>query len=255
MTMVQPLFAVVLMATLLPFGGPAHRKTEQGNRQYDAQEFEEALRLYTEAQVELPEAPELLYDIGNVLYRRGDYDGAMEAWTRAGETASPQLQPDISHNLGNARFKKQEYQEAADAYRESLKLRPDDLDTKRNLELAALRLQEQQQQQQSQDQQDEKDKEEEQDQEKQDNDKKDQEQSKDQNEQQQDGKPDGDPDEEDKQDSQPKPQPQPERTEGKMSKEDAERLLDSLENQEKDNLKEEAGRKAARRATKREKDW
>ncbi len=263
MTMVQPVLAVFLMATLLPFGGPAHRKTEEGNREYDAQEYEEALRLYTEAQVELPEAPELLYDIGNVLYRRGDYDGAEEAWRKAQETASPSLQPDIAHNLGNARFRKQEFQEAADAYRQSLKLRPGDLDTKRNLELAARRLQEQQKQEEPSPQQQDQEKDEDQ---KQDNQPQEQQQDEKQKPDEESDKKDKKPDEKDPnqdpkqgsgnqeqngQDQQPEPKP----IEGKMNKEDAERLLDSLENQEKEALKEEAVRKMNPRGAKREKDW
>ncbi len=51
-----------------PLGGNAYRKTEEGNRHYVDGLYEEALRAYTEAQVDLPEAPQLFYDIGNVLY-------------------------------------------------------------------------------------------------------------------------------------------------------------------------------------------
>ena len=74
---------VLLLAITLPFGGSAHRKTEEGNARYVEGLYEEALRAYTEAQVKAPEAPQLYYDIGNVLYRQGDYEGAAEAFTRA----------------------------------------------------------------------------------------------------------------------------------------------------------------------------
>ena len=52
---------VVVAVVLSPFGGKAHQHTEKGNRAYEQAEYEEALRAYTEAQVALPEAPELYY--------------------------------------------------------------------------------------------------------------------------------------------------------------------------------------------------
>ena len=71
--------ALLLSVMLLPFGGTAHRETERGNRHYLDGALDEALRAYTEAQVSLPDAPQLYYDIGNVLFRQGDYEQAADA--------------------------------------------------------------------------------------------------------------------------------------------------------------------------------
>jgi Ca-activated chloride channel family protein len=80
--MIRALASGILLAGILaPLGGTAHRETEEGNRFYDEGSFEDALRAYTEAQVAAPEAPELHYDIGNVLCRQGDFKGAAEAFT------------------------------------------------------------------------------------------------------------------------------------------------------------------------------
>ncbi len=231
--------ALFLAGALGPFGGTAYRRTEEGNQHYVDQAYEDALRAYTEAQVELPEAPELFYDIGNVLYRQGDLAGAEEAWTRAMASADQDLLADIAHNLGNARYQRQAYQEAVQAYSQALGARPDDRETKRNLELALRELQAQQQQQQDESQ-------EEQDQQDQD---------------QAPGSPPPDPGKppENRQDSPPQPKEEargdPEQSEGGMTPEEAERLLDSLEAQEKDNLKEEEARRKAQAGTRREKDW
>ena len=81
--------SLLLASVLSPFGGSAHRKTEQGNRSYEQGALEDALTKYTEAQVHVPESPQLHYDIGNVLYRQGDYEGAAEAYTRALLSAPP----------------------------------------------------------------------------------------------------------------------------------------------------------------------
>ena len=136
----------LVAAVGLPFGGAAHRKTEEGNERYLEGDYEQALRAYTEAQVAEPSAPELYYDIGNVLYRQGDYEGAAEAYTQALLSAPETLEPRVAFNLGNARFMQQEFGEALKAYRRSLEIDPVDADAKRNFELALRALQQQQQQ-------------------------------------------------------------------------------------------------------------
>jgi Ca-activated chloride channel family protein len=127
---------LLVASILLPFGGSAHRRTEEGNRHYAAEEYEAALRAYTEAQVEAPQAAELYYNIGNVLYREGDFAGAAEAYTRALLTAPESLVQGAAYNLGNARYRLGEYDEAVSAYERALLDDPSDADAKRNLELA-----------------------------------------------------------------------------------------------------------------------
>jgi len=134
---------VLVGALLTPLGGPAHRKTEAANEHYLAGELDLALAGYTEAQVAAPEAAELHYDIGNVLYRQADYAGAAEAFERALVSAGPGLQPRVAYNLGNAQFRQQEYSKAAESYRHALESVPGDADAKRNLELALRALEQQ----------------------------------------------------------------------------------------------------------------
>ncbi len=225
------IIALVLAGSLGPLGGAAHRRTEEGNRSYEAEEYEEALRAYTKAQVDLPEAPELFYDIGNVLYRQGDLAGAEESWMQAMKEADRNLLADIGHNLGNARYQRQAYQEAAEAYRQALALRPDDRETKRNLELALRRLEVQQQEQQQDPQ------------------------SGDEKEQEQDRPPESGPESKPPEDGKEQKSPDEEPSPGEMTREEAERLMDSLEAEEKENLKAEEARKMAAAGGGREKDW
>jgi Ca-activated chloride channel homolog len=138
--MIRQLPATGLLAVAVLLAGTAYRKTEEGNRRYAAGAFEDALRAYTEAQLAAPEAPQLHYDLGNVLYRQGNLDEAVEGYTRALLSADPSLAPRAAYNLGNALYLARRFEEAARAYRRSLEEDPADQDAKRNLELALLQL-------------------------------------------------------------------------------------------------------------------
>ncbi len=100
--------AVALMlasSVLLPFGGGAHRRTEEGNRHYTEGDYPEALRSYTEAQIKSPEAAELYYDLGNVFFRQNDFERASEAYTRALLMAADELERSRrAPARGNGRF-------------------------------------------------------------------------------------------------------------------------------------------------------
>lgn len=132
--------AVALAAIVSPLGGTAHRKNEQGNRRYEEKAYDESLRAYTEAQAAAPDSPELHYNLGNVLYRQENWSGAGEEYGRALLSAAPSLAPSAAYNLGNARYREGRFEEAAQAYRQALGWRPDDMDAKRNLELALSAL-------------------------------------------------------------------------------------------------------------------
>jgi Ca-activated chloride channel family protein len=229
--------ALLLAGLLAPFGGTAHRKAEEGNRLYADGAFDDALRAYTEAQVAAPDAPELHYDIGNVLYRKEDFKGAAEAFTRALLSAPETLVPDAAYNLGNALYKEEQYEEAVKAYRRVLEKRPDDADAKRNLELAlrAMKRDRPQPQEDPQQEQEPGDRSDPQ--------------------KRQEGSESRGSD-----DDRRKPERQPERDDesagsGRMSEQEAARLLESLGEQERQNLKKQAARKVSVEGRSPEKDW
>jgi len=236
--MMQAVIAAAALAALsLPVGGAAHRKTEDGNRKYEEKAYDDALRAYTEAQVVAPEAPELHYDIGNVLYRKEEWEGAAEEFSRALLSAPPTLSPSVSYNLGNAFYRMEKYDEAAKAYRRTLEVVPGDRDAKRNLELSLRAAEQQKEQQPDQDRQ-----------------KKDQERDEEQKqEQEQEQNPSsGEDRREDERQKKQEPEPQPA---GRMSQEEARSLLDSLGEQEKAALRKQAERRARQEESGPEEDW
>ena len=203
---------------------PAASKNNEGNRLYDQKQYDDALKLYTDAQVSRPEAPELHYNIGNVLYRKGELDKALEEYLKAQGARPSRLGQEATFNRGNALVRMGRFQEAVDAYVQALRARPDDHDAKKNLELALQLLKEQQQKKQDQQPQDDSSK-------------------KEPKQPQQQPQPQGD---------QKKPQPQ--KAPGQISEEEAKRILDALRDEEKEGVKRHAQATAPERRPPEE-DW
>jgi len=224
--------AVALAGLFSWLGGEAHRRTEKGNDLYGEGKNDPALSEYQKAQNAAPEAPQLHYDVGNVLYRQENWEGAAEAYERALGAAGTDLAPRAAYNLGNALFRDEKYDDAVRAYTRALRGAPRDADAKRNLELA-LRALEQQKKNQKPNPQDQQ-----------------------QQQQQKEGQqPPPDAGKEPKGDGSkgPKDKPQP-KPGGGMSASDAQKLLDRLGDQERENVKREQARRPKDEHAP-EKDW
>ena len=61
---------------------------------------------------------------------------------------SPEERAETYYNAGNSLYRSNKYQEAVEAYKHSLKLNPNDDDTRYNLQMARAKLKQQEQQKQ-----------------------------------------------------------------------------------------------------------
>lgn len=225
------LFALGLVAA--PVEGQAGReRVREGNRLYQEGRFAEAHQKYLEAMAEAPESPIIPFNDGNALYQDADYQRAMEAYQRAIETSDPRLASSAWYNLGNALYRQQQLEESLEAFKQALRLNPQDGDAKHNLERVLEQMQEQQQQQ-GDDPEDEDEDEEEDDQDQQNP----QDQDQDQDQQNRDPS-DGEQNEDEQPESPPQGQEPPEGEQppqqGDMTPEEAERLLDAIEEDPED---------------------
>lgn len=225
------LFALGLVAA--PVEGQAGReRVREGNRLYEEGRFAEAHQKYLEAMAEAPESPIIPFNDGNALYQDADYQRAMEAYQRAIETGDPRLASSAWYNLGNALYRQQQLEESLEAFKQALRLNPQDGDAKHNLERVLEQMQEQQQQQ-GDDPEDEDEDEEEDDQDQQNP----QDQDQDQDQQNRDPS-DGEQNEDEQPESPPQGQEPPEGEQppqqGDMTPEEAERLLDAIEEDPED---------------------
>ena len=223
-----------------------------GNRMYRDKKYSDAEVSYRKALEKNKELQQGTFNLGDALYQQERFGEAAEQYNLSASRASdPKIKSQAYHNLGNALLKGKKLPESITAYKDALKLNPNDADTKYNLEYArALLKQQQEQQQQKKNQknddkqkQDKKSKDQQkQDQQKQDQ-QQDQQQQKDQNQSQEQQ---AQKDSRDQQKGQQVKKMQ-------ISKEDAERILEALKNEEK-NVQKKLHKKVPARI-KVEKDW
>ena len=204
----------------------------KGNDAYKKRDYKTALDMYHSAETDRPESPELKYNIAGAQHQEGGFKEAIDLYQGALKTTDIALEAQAQYNLGSTYYRMKDYQNAIRAFEESLKLDPKDMDAKFNLELARKMLKEQLSSE-NQDNQQQKQDQKQQQQQQQQQDKQDQ-QNKDQQQNQQDQQ--NQQNQQDKQDKdKQKQQQQSAQKDGKkMSKEDAERILNSLRDDEQD---------------------
>ncbi len=127
------LFVLIALCVLTPAASEADTAME-GLKAYQKGDYEKALKLFIDAQLETPDKPEILYNIGNTYYKTGDFDSAQKNYSQAMKTQNPSLRQKSLYNLGNCNFRKGDYEAAVKNYEESLKLAPNDEQAKQNLE-------------------------------------------------------------------------------------------------------------------------
>ena len=244
---VLSLLLLLLLSPGLARADNPHELVKQGNKSVAEKQLDDALTRYLEAKAMVDSTrPEIDYNLGGVYARKGDLERADSLYNSLPEDARRELRSRAAYNRGTAYANAQQFDKAVPNFIDALRLNPKDQDAKMNLELALRKMQEQQQQQQqNQDQQDNQDKEKQDQQQQQQSDEGDQDQQDQQPQQDQQEQ-----DEEDQQDQQnpqqnedeqqqdQQEQQQPQQSQQEMDKELAERLLDQLQQDEKQLLKE-----------------
>jgi len=220
-----------------------HKLLRKGDKSYKEEDFGKAEEDYRKALEKKPSSKGS-YNLGNSIYQQKDrFDRAGEYYLDAAERAKdPVLKSNAYHNLGNAFFNQQKYKESIEAYKNSLRLQPQDMQTKHNLAQAQMMLRQQQQQQQQQQQEGDEENEDPQDNQEQ-QDQQQQQQQQDEQQQQQN---------QDQQDQQEN-QSQPSEEVPDLTREEAERLLKIMENEEQKTM--EKMRRRQTKGCKSQKDW
>ncbi|HPZ09331.1 MAG TPA: tetratricopeptide repeat protein, partial [Candidatus Eremiobacteraeota bacterium] len=131
---------------------PFKSSAREGNDFYREGKYDEALKKYTEAQVEDPDSSDLHYNMGNVFYKKEEYEKAMEEYKKSITNSDKVLDQSSYYNMGNSYYKMDNLEDAIKSYINALKLNPHDEDSKFNLEMARKKMKEQQENSQKQQQ-------------------------------------------------------------------------------------------------------
>lgn len=152
-------FVVMAAAAALPFDASAtsnrkeRRMVSEGNELFKKGRFTEAAEKYQMALKIEPESKEALYNLGLTYIRRANtaqsdslrrqlVEAGAEAMQSVSQVAKdkPSLAADALYNLGNIAFNMQDYSQAIEMYKHSLRIRPEDEKTRRNLRIAQKKL-------------------------------------------------------------------------------------------------------------------
>jgi Ca-activated chloride channel family protein len=214
--------------------GQEKKYIHKGNELYQQKKYKEAEEDYRKAVDKKSQNVPGNFNLGDALYKQKKFADAGEQYTKL--AGSPEANKNLAaaayHNLGNSYLENKKLEESINAYKKALLNNPKDDETRYNLAYAQEKLKQQQQQnKQNQNNKNQQNK---------------NQQNKD-NKNQDDKNKDQDKQNQDKKDQQQQPD--------KISKDDAERMLEALNNDEKqtqDKLKNKKFKGAKANITK---DW
>ena len=220
---------LLLFITTSTFAQKAERDyIRKGNRAYKDSVYVDAEINYRKALEANPKSTISMFNLGNTLLQQNKVQEAMEQYAGAARIEKDKSKlAQTFHNIGVVFHAQKDYAKAIEAYKESLRNNPKDDETRYNLALAQKMLKDQQNQNQNQNQ-----------------DQNQQEQQQKQDKQQQQ-------DQQQNQDQQP---PQPEKNENQMSKENAEQLLNSVMQDERE-VQDKVKKQQVIQGNRLEKDW
>ena len=252
------LFIMMLLLAGVPaLAQPDRHDVRRGNRSFAKGQWSAADISYRKALMADSTSVAANYNLASVQYRQEDYQGAAQSLQRIQQTApSTEHGADYYYNVGDVALQAKDYKTAVEAFMQSLLRNPGDLDAKENFIYAKKMLENQQQNQdqnqqdQNQDQQDQN-----QDQQQQQDQNQDQQQDQDQNKDQQDQQQDQQQNQQDQQQDQQQEQ-QPQEARGELSPQQAQQILQAMQDQEKqtqDKVKKEKA--AVFKSRQKEKNW
>jgi len=234
---------VILLSGLQLFAQQEKSLVKKGNELYQQKKYKEAEATYRKVVAKKAQDVTSNFNLGDALYKQNQFDKAGEQFNKLGESKNKAVAAGAYHNLGNSLLENKKLDESIEAYKKSLLNNPKDEETRYNLAYAQEKLKKQQQQNKNNKNKDK--------------DKNNKDKNKDNKDKDKDKK-DQDKKDQDKknQDQQKKDQPQQQKPEpNKLSKEDAQRMLDALNNDEKQTQDKLKNKKLKGAKMQVSKDW
>ncbi|MBN2077378.1 MAG: tetratricopeptide repeat protein [Spirochaetes bacterium] len=130
-------FIIILAFISAAWLDPYRDAVSSGNNEFREKKYNGAKRYYRKAERYAPgqeDRKKLSFNQGDAEYMLEDYEGAVSDFRRALQSEDRDVQKRALFNIGNARMKEGNYREAVEAYINALKIDPDYLPAKKNLE-------------------------------------------------------------------------------------------------------------------------
>lgn len=128
---------ILALASTVTVSAQTDRKeVRAGNRAFRKGDFRKSEIDYRKAVLKDSLSVAAQYNLASSLYRQDDYDGAQKALSSIAETVSgieaAGTKADFYFNQGDVALAQKDYASAVKSFRQSLLLRPDDMDAKEN---------------------------------------------------------------------------------------------------------------------------
>ena len=147
--------AVLMLSSMSAYAQVDKKDVRRGNRDFRKENYREAEIDYRKALVKDSLSLAANYNLASTLYRQGDMEQAGKVLDNVKEVAPVSAAAaDYWYNRGDVALEMKDYQAAVEAFAESLKINPGDLDAKENFIYAKKMLQNQQNNQNNQNNQD-----------------------------------------------------------------------------------------------------
>jgi Ca-activated chloride channel family protein len=134
---------MILNGSLL-FAQDAKSYIHEGNKLYQQKKYKEAEEAYRKAAAKQGQKVESNFNLGDALYKEKKFDSANNAFkTIASSSGNALVKAEAYHNLGNALLTNKKYDASIDAYKKALLNNPKDDQTRYNLAYAEEMLKKQ----------------------------------------------------------------------------------------------------------------
>ena len=232
--MKNTLFILSLLMCITSFAQNKKSFLRDGNELYNDSSYNDAEMQYRKSLEKDQDYFNASFNLADAVYKQERYEESSALFDALIDNAPTKNDlAKVYHNLGNSLTQEQKLEEAIEAYKNALRINPNDAETRHNLALSKKQKQEQERQEEKK----EENKEE----------KKDQEKDKEGEDKQEQNK------EQEKEDEEKENQPEDKKEE--MSKEDAEKMLEAIQQEEKELQEELQKKKVKGKIVKVLKDW
>jgi Ca-activated chloride channel homolog len=139
------IFSILLVFLFIPAWAQVERKEiRSGNSAYEKGNYQKAEIDYRRALVRNPKSIQAKYNLGNALYKLNNSPEAEKVISPLVDSIiNPNIKSNAYHNIGNFNLAQKKYQESIDSYKNSLRIHPNDMETKANLAYAQKMLKDQ----------------------------------------------------------------------------------------------------------------